>query len=376
MVVGATGQIGRAAVTALAGDGWEVTAVSRGGGRDESWPAQVRTARADREDDAALAAAVGDGCEVLVDVVAYGPAHAGQLVSLADRVGSAVVISSVSVYEDDKGRGFDTQGEPEGFPEYPVPMTEEQRTVTPGDSSYSTRKAGLERELLAAGDRLPTTLLRAGAIHGPYSPLPRELYFVKRNLDGRARRVLSYRGRSRFHTASTHNIAELIRLASLRPGSRVLNTCDPEVLTAAEIGAAIDAVMGVTTETVLLEGPPRAQSVGRTPWSTRLPVVADMSAAERELGYRPVLSYTESLPETVDWLARRLDRQDWREAFPALAGVYPDLFDYPAEDAFVNACGGGPDPGPPPQHRRTAYGLGVACGVQVTSALSSLPVSR
>ena len=82
----------------------------------------MRTARADRADDAALAAAVGDGCEVLVDMVAYGPAHARQLVSLADRVGSAVVISSVSVYEDDKGRSFDTQGEPDGFPEYPVPV--------------------------------------------------------------------------------------------------------------------------------------------------------------------------------------------------------------------------------------------------------------
>ncbi|MFF4054323.1 NAD-dependent epimerase/dehydratase family protein [Streptomyces sp. NPDC001708] len=336
MVVGATGQIGRPAVAALARDGWEVTAVSRGGGRDEGWPAEVRTARADRADDAALAAAVGEGCEVLVDMVAYGPEHARQLVALADRVGSAVVVSSVSVYEDDEGRAFDTQGEPGGFPEYPVPMDEGQRTVAPGESSYSTRKVALERELLAAGDRLPTTLLRAGAVHGPHSPLPRELYFVKRNLDCRNRRVLSYGGESRFHTANTHNIAELIRLAALRPGSRALNACDPEALTAAETGAAIDAVMGVTTETVLLEGPPRKQSVGRTPWSTRHPVVVDMSAAERELDYRPALSYAESLPETVDWLTRKLDQRDWREAFPALARVYPDLFDYSAEDAFLN----------------------------------------
>ncbi|GAA5004290.1 hypothetical protein GCM10023257_56970 [Streptomyces hyderabadensis] len=34
VVIGATGQIGRAAVGALARDGWEVTAVSRGGDRD------------------------------------------------------------------------------------------------------------------------------------------------------------------------------------------------------------------------------------------------------------------------------------------------------------------------------------------------------
>ncbi len=54
MVIGAGGQIGRPAVEALARDGWEVTAASRGGGRDESWPGEVRTQRLDREDDAAL----------------------------------------------------------------------------------------------------------------------------------------------------------------------------------------------------------------------------------------------------------------------------------------------------------------------------------
>ncbi|MFE3033227.1 NAD-dependent epimerase/dehydratase family protein [Streptomyces canus] len=339
MVVGATGQIGRAAVTALAGDGWEVTAVSRGGGRDESWPAQVRTARADREDDAALAAAVGDGCEVLVDMVAYGPAHARQLVSLADRVGSAVVVSSISVYEDDKGRNFDTQGEPDGFPEYPVPLTEEQRTVIPGDTSYSTRKAGLERELLAAGERLPTTLLRAGAIHGPHCRTPRELYFVKRNLDGRTRRLLPFGGQSRFHPASVHNIAELIRLAAARPGTRALNAVDPQAPTVAEIAGAIDAVMGVETETVLLDGPPPSPAVGDTPWSVPVPVVCDMSAAERELGYRAVVGYADRLPETVAWIEEHLAGRDWREAYPRMFQTYGDLFDYAAEDAYLDSLG-------------------------------------
>lgn len=339
VVIGATGQIGRAAVTALAGDGWDVTAVSRGGGRDEGWPAEVRTARADRSDDAALAAAVGDGCDVLVDMVAYGPEHARQLTALSDRVGSAVVVSSISVYEDDKGRNFDTQGEPDGFPEYPVPLTEGQRTVTPGETSYSTRKAALERELLAVGEQLPTTLLRAGAIHGPYCQTPRELYFVKRNLDGRPRRVLPFGGRSRFHPASVHNIAELIRLAAARPGSRALNAVDPDAPTVAEIAAAIDAVMGVETGTVLLDGPPPSPTVGDTPWSVPVPVVCDMSAAERELGYRAVVRYADRLPETVAWIEERLAGRDWREAYPKMFQTYGDLFDYAAEDAYLDSLG-------------------------------------
>jgi nucleoside-diphosphate-sugar epimerase len=337
VVIGATGQIGRVAVGALARDGWEVTAVSRGGGRDEDWPGEVRVARADREDDTALAAAVGDGCEVLVDMVAYGAAHARQLTGLADRVGSAVVISSVSVYEDDKGRNFDTQDEPDGFPEYPVGITEDQRTIQPGERSYSTRKAALERELLGAGERLPTTLLRAGAIHGPHCRTPRELWFIKRNLDGRTRRVLAYGGRSRFHPASVHNIAELIRLAAARPGTRALNAVDPDAPTVAEIARAIDAVMGVEREDVLVDGPPPADTVGGTPWSVPVPIVCDMGAAERELGYRPVVRYAETLPETVAWIERQLAGQDWREAYPKMAQSYGDLFDYAAEDAWFTA---------------------------------------
>lgn len=336
VVVGATGQIGRVAVGALARDGWEVTAVSRGGGRDDDWPDEVRTLSADRGDDTALAAAIGDGCDALVDVVAYGPEHARQLLALADRVGSAVVVSSVSVYEDDEGRNFDTQEEPGGFPAYPLPLPESQRTVRPADTSYSTRKAGLERELLAGGDRLPTTLLRAGAVHGPHCRTPRELYFVKRNLDGRPRRVLAYGGASRFHPASVHNIAELIRLAAARPGSRALNAVDPDAPTVVEIAAAIDAVMGVRTENVLVDGPAPSPRVGDTPWSVPVPVVCDMSAAERELDYRPVVRYAESLPRTVAWIEDRLaGGRDWREAYPKMAEAYGDLFDYAAEDAWL-----------------------------------------
>ncbi|MFB9537476.1 MULTISPECIES: NAD-dependent epimerase/dehydratase family protein [Streptomyces] len=335
VVIGATGQIGRVAVGALARDGWEVTAVSRGGGRHPRWPDGVQAVRADREDDAALSAAVGDGCDVLVDMVAFDAEHARQLTGLAGRVGSAVVISSVSVYEDDRGRGFDTQHEPGGFPEYPLPLTEAQRTVRPGDASYSTRKAALERELLAAGDRLPTTLLRAGAIHGAYCRTPRELYVVKRNLDGRRRRVLAYGGESRFHPVSVHTIAELIRLAAARPGARVLNAVDPDAPTVARIAAEIDAVMGVRTEDVLVDGPPPASGVGETPWSVPMPVVCDMSAAERELGYRPVVRYADTLPETIASIEEQLAGRDWREAYPKMVQAYGDLFDYAAEDAWL-----------------------------------------
>ncbi|MFG3346391.1 NAD-dependent epimerase/dehydratase family protein [Streptomyces sp. NPDC048018] len=334
-VLGATGQIGRAAVRALVEDGWEVTAASRRGGRDEKWPAEVRSVAVDRDEDGALAAALGTGTDVLVDVVAYDAGHGRQLTGLADRIGSAVVISSCTVYEDDRGRNFDTQEEPDGFPEYPLPIPVTWRTVAPGPRSYSTRKAALEREVLAAGERLPATVLRAAAVHGPHCPAPRELWFVKRALDGRPVRILAEGGRSVFHPVHVDNLAELIRLAAARPGTRVLNGGDPVAPTVAEIGAAVDAVMGVTSETILFDGPPGKDRVGGTPWTAPHPVVCDMTAAERELGYRPVVTYEESLPGTVEWLAAAVARQDWREAFPGLVKYGVDFFDYAAEDAWL-----------------------------------------
>ncbi|MFF7154074.1 NAD-dependent epimerase/dehydratase family protein [Streptomyces sp. NPDC008139] len=340
-VIGASGQIGRQAVRALAADGWQVTAASRGGGADEGWPPGVRTVRVDRTDSAALAAALGDGCDVLLDCVAYDGADARQLLSLSDRIGSAVVISSAAVYEDDAGRNFDTQAEPDGSPRFPVPLPETCATVAPGPSTYGTRKVELERTLLEAGDRLPSTLLRAGAIHGPHSPLPREMYFVKRALDGRPVRVLAYGGRSRFHPVHVSNIAELVRLAAAKPGSRALNAGDPRVPTVAEISAAVDRALGVTSETVLVDGPPPEPTVGDTPWGMPYPMVLDMSAAERELGYRAVTSYEESLPGTVAWLAAELDTADWREVFPLPARLseHGDWFDYAAEDRWLAGRG-------------------------------------
>ncbi|KQX57384.1 MULTISPECIES: NAD-dependent epimerase/dehydratase family protein [unclassified Streptomyces] len=333
-VLGGSGQVGRAAVRALLADGWEVTAASRGGGRDDGWPDEVRSVRLDRGEEGALASALGDGTDVLVDMVAYDAGHAAQLTGLADRIGSAVVISSGAVYEDERGRSFDTQDRSDGFPRYPVPIPESLATVAPGDSTYGTRKVALEQRLLAAGEALPTTLLRAGAIHGPHCPGPRELWFVKRALDGRPVRLLAYGGTSRFHPAHVDNLAELIRLAAAKPGSRVLNGADPEAPTVAEIGAAIDAVLGAESETVLIEGAPDGL-VGLTPWTSEHPIVYDMTAAERELGYRPVVSYAASLPETVAWLSERVAGREWREVFPGLGKYGVDFFDYAAEDAWL-----------------------------------------
>ncbi|MFD1324419.1 NAD-dependent epimerase/dehydratase family protein [Micromonospora sonneratiae] len=333
LVVGATGQIGHATVRALAHDGWRVRAAARGTRASHPWPAEwdVEPVRLDRDDDTQLAAALGDGVDVVVDTMAMNAGHARQLIRLADRIGSAVVISTAGVYLDDHGRGFGEAGV-----RFPVPIVETQPTVEPGEGSYPTEKAAAEQELLAAGSTLPTTLLRAGAIHGPHTTHPREWHFVKRALDGRPVRILAHGGQSRFQPIATANLAELIRLAAARPGSRALNAADPQAPTVREIGAAIHAVLDHRADEILIDGPPPSPTVGYTPWSVPEPIVLDMSAAERDLGYRPVVGYLDSLPATVAWLVDAARGRDWRTVFPDLANNYStDFFDYPAEDAWL-----------------------------------------
>jgi hypothetical protein len=51
-----------------------------------------------------LRGVVNAGTDVVVDVTAFTPAHAQQLLELGDRIGSAIVLPTLSVYTDSEGR--------------------------------------------------------------------------------------------------------------------------------------------------------------------------------------------------------------------------------------------------------------------------------
>jgi nucleoside-diphosphate-sugar epimerase len=315
--------IGRAAARALVADGWEVIAVSRSGTLPPGLAELgVEAVSSDREDDAQLRAALGSGADVVVDTVAFTRAHGEQLNGLDGLVGSLVVISSASVYTDDEGRTLDEEGD---FPQVPVPIPETQRTVDPGDETYSTRKVALEQTLL--GGPLPATLVRACAIHGPGAKLPRELFFVKRALDGRRRVALAWNGESRFHTTSVANLAELIRRAAAQPASRALNCGDPDPPSTLEICEAVGSALGHEFEPV-----PLTQDAFENPWAVPRPFLVSMTAAEEELGYRPVTTYPEAVKETCSWVVGELENgRSWD-------GTYlGEMFDYAAEDKALEA---------------------------------------
>ena len=341
MIIGGTGQIGSAVARRLAAAGWSVLIAHRGRhhGDTELTEHDVTSIRLDRDDtDALLARARGH--DLVLDTVAYEPRHADQLAGLAGEVGSLVVISTGSVYTDREGRYLDIVTGPDDFPDYPVPLRETDPTIDNAERTYSPLKAAMERRLLAV-EGLPVSILRPGAIYGPFSPALREWYFIKRALDGRRRVLLSDGGANRFSTSSTDNIAELVALCAAHPGRRVLNAVDEDNLSVAEIAHAVYAALGREVEVVTFPGPPE-DGLGGTPWTVANPLLLSMAAATVELGYHQPVRYAEAVAAAVDWAvreARAADRrqESWEKVFPSIAqrAEADRWFDYAAEEAFL-----------------------------------------
>lgn len=331
LIVGGTGQIGWAAAQRLLDHGWSVTVASRSG---REAPEGAEPVALDREDTDRLLSAAS-GRDLVVDAVAFTPAHARQLAGLAGAVGSLVVISTASVYLGDNATYLDIATGPEDFPVFPVPITESQPAVDNEEQTYSPLKAAMERVLLGTAG-LPVSVLRPGAVHGPRGQAVREWFFVKRALDARPHAVLAYGGESRFGTTATANLAELIRLCAEQPGARLLNAVDPDAPTVREIGEVVFGILGHDAELVGMPGGPR-DDLGASPWGVPWPVVLSMALAERDLGYRPVVSYAEGAAATVAAVLDRVGDRDWREVMPRMVERYgaDGWFPYDAEDDYV-----------------------------------------
>jgi nucleoside-diphosphate-sugar epimerase len=282
----------------------------------------------DRNEAGALMPA--NGFDLLVDVVPFELAHAEQLLELD--VGGIVAISSASVYADDDGRTLDEAEAADDFPEFPGPIPETQRTVEPGDATYSTKKAALERRLLE-NDRIPATIVRPCAIYGPGDRMAREWFFVKRALDRRQYIVLTLRGASHFHTTASANIGELVRLIAANRATGVFNCGDPDPPTVLEISRRIAAAVGHEWTEVLLPQPEGRGAVGNTPWSAPKPFVVDMSAAAEQLGYEPVTTWSDAIDRQVEWLIEATRGRKWQEVLPR--GAEYLQFEYEGEDALV-----------------------------------------
>ena len=330
LVLGGTGQIGLATARRLLALGWAVDVTGRDPARlpADLAGAGVRFLAADRRDAVALAAALGDGADLLVDCICFTAADAELLLPLARAATSTAMLSTKAVYVDKRGNHSNSP-EP---PCYDGPIRETQPTLAPGGGDYMTgegygpNKVAAERVLLDSG--LPVSVLRPSKVHGAGSSNPREWVFVKRVLDRRPAVFLAHRGTGVEHTTAAANVASLIETVAAKPGSRILNSADPVAPTVLEIARTVATHLGHEWEEILVED----DSLGRTPWDAPRPIVLDTSAA-LALGYEPAGDYAATVVEELDWLVRDPAARPTHDE-----EYFAPYLDYAAEDAWLRAA--------------------------------------
>ncbi len=330
LVFGATGQLGSEVAKTALNAGWKVMAVTRG--RPEYLPQGVEVVVAARQTRSGIIRKLGHAIDAVFDPTAYDEADAVDLLSAASHFGSAVVVSSCSVYADAQGRSLDEAAQT-GFPQFDAPMTEGTPTVAAGPQTYSTRKVAMEHVFRTS--TLPITILRPCAIHGKFAKHPREWWLIKRALDGRQHIPIAYSGESIFHTSSAEGVGCLAELCMQKPAHRILNVADPQALTVRDIASALEVTMQLPISLYPFEGKP-VGGVGASPWSVPLPYTLNCSAA-KSLGWDGGQSYVEAVRETAQWLLTFKGVSDWKTRFTGFANYIHDPFDYAAEDLLLSS---------------------------------------
>jgi nucleoside-diphosphate-sugar epimerase len=336
LIVGGTGSIGCATTRRLLAAGWQVDLTGR---NPAHVPADVAAAgatfiAADRADPERLVAAFGDGVDLLVDCLCFTAADATRLLPLARNAASTVMISSKAVYVDGEGHHPNSAT----APNFDGPIRESQPTVEPGDADYTTRegypvnKVAAEQVLLDSG--LPVTVLRPSKIHGPGARRPREWVFVKRVLDRRPAVLLAHRGAGVNHPSAAANVAALIDVVAAKPGSRILNSADPDAPSAVEIARTIADHLDHVWHEVLL-GDEATAGLGQHPWDVPYPIVLDLTAAT-DLGYTPAGNYAATVADAVEWLVAAAHGGDGADILPGPDdSFFAPLLDYTAEDHYL-----------------------------------------
>lgn len=333
IIMGGTGVIGRAVALRLLQGGWEVQVAARS---EAGMPSDLLAAGAsftgfDRRDDDSVAQLLSAGADLLVDCLAFTRDDVRRVLPHLTGVGSAVMLSSKAVYVDADGRHVNS----EDVPRFEAPVREDNPVMAPSDINYRSRlgygsnKVAAERAYLDSG--YPVTVIRASKVHGVGALPAREWHVVRRILEGRDAVFLRHPD-AVDHTSAAMNIAALVETVAARPGSRVLNSADPDTPSVAQICRTIAARLGHTWREVAVPAT-RPVDLGGTPWDAGSPIALDLSAAH-ELGYTPVGDYAATVGPTVDWLVAEARVRGVPSVQPT--DFFEGLFDYDAEDRFLS----------------------------------------
>ncbi len=331
LIIGGTGQIGRAVTRHFLNLGWFVVVNARNMPVAPIWHDDLRYLLVDRKNTEEFKYALGDPVDLILDCICYHKHDVETLLKLSPLTGNISVVSSASVYCDFQRRTLD-EASTNGFPEFQLPITEAHTTVGPSGDTYSTRKREME-QLLMERSSVPISILRPCAIYGPFSNHAREWYFVKRILDGRTKIPLAFRGESRFHTTSVNLIAHVTCYLFEHSKTGIFNVADQTALSTGEIGQAIAKNMGTSIECVKVrQGEPL---IGLSPWSIPRPMILtshDPAVAMINSKY----NYADEVSSTIRFLIDNIDPENWKSSLPVLSNYPRDLFDYATEDRFFN----------------------------------------
>jgi nucleoside-diphosphate-sugar epimerase len=215
-----------------------------------------------------------------------------------------------------------------------VPASELHPTVAePSEDEKGYRVARTEEMVL---DHHPDAAhFRYPYVYGPYQVVPREWSIVRRVLDGRRRMVIPDDGLTLHHHGYTRNLAHAVLLAVDNPemaAGKVFNAADDEVLSIRQvvelIADALDHELELVSMPYDLATP--AWPLMAQPLPTHR--VLDLTRIRSDLGYRDVVPAREAVGLTARWLADNPLQPGAQEEV-----VLTDPFDYPAEDALIDA---------------------------------------
>ena len=341
LILGGTGALGIATAQRLLRAGWQVDITGRNPAKlPESLAQQgARFIASDRINPTELAHAISSGANLVLDAACYTAAHAQLLLPHLSSIDSTVMLSSKAVYIDALGNHVNSQTPPR----FETPITESAPTLAPAHddyrspTGYGTNKVAAEHVLLDAG--VNVTIIRPSKVHGAHAANPREWVFIKRILDRRPAIFLANSGLGADHTTAAANTAALIETVAAQPGTRILNSADPDAPNARTIAHIIATYLAYQWQEILLDDasctnhlPTDTDDVaplGDHPWNYTPPIVLDTTAS-LALGYQPVGTYAQTIGAQIDWLLQSPAHQP-----PADHPYYEYFTNYTREDSYL-----------------------------------------
>lgn len=305
VVTGATGHLGRAVVHTLAGQGLEVSAVSRSGAVPEppfgsKASGNIRGAAIDlaREECVeTLGRALGKDVALVHLAAWHPPATAATTASDRRRLVSDNVLGSMRVLDAARSASCACVVYASSFEVYGIPdtgggaVTEDARLAPVTD--YGVTKLSGEDHLLAFAyeQRTRVVALRFPAIYGPGESTSRALpNFLRSVAQGISPRIAGT-GEDLRDQLHVHDAARAVQRALFSEASGIFNVADGEPHSIQQLASVAMRVAGMSGEP--------ARVAAEKP---RYDFHMNIERARRELGFAPTIELETGMAEQLAWL--------------------------------------------------------------------------